>query len=265
MQVRIYAETKRKELATVKLKKIMTKHSISNHTFIEIRYLSYSLVSTSRDCLGDTYIRGYLRVFPEDPRAVSHLIYLHSLNNEYKEVLKLAKGYRKKWEDDISILNSQAKAYAKLEKKAKAMALLQYIATMSKDKTVIAKALYDQAMLRDPDTEFDSIVQTLEQSHQHDPNEEADEYLAALYVDSQMFDKADHWVTEVSKRIDIGQNPCCLEIKAKIQVHRKNYDEAIATYVMLASIDEENGAHYNAMIEEIANKQQAPPDSAPNP
>ena len=144
-----------------------------------------------------------------------------------------------------------AKAYTHLKKKDKAVLCYKQISAVSVDKTLRAKALYETAIIRDCNKEFDEMVKELEESYKLDPREEADGYLAALYADKSMFDKAEEWVKACSNRVDIFSDQVYLGIQAQIQEHKKQYDDAIASYVRLAEIDSANSEMYNEKIDEI--------------
>ena len=257
MRIRILAESGKKEEATKHLAKMQLGNRIEDHTLVEVRFMSYSLLSTGNRDGAYRIISTYLRVIPEDARALSHCIYINLLQENYPTVIKMAKTYIKTHPDDVSILFHQAKAYAKLDKKPKAIKIYKQIAGISIDKAVKSKALYESAVNKDCSTAFDEMVKELEESYKLDPREEADGYLAALYADKKMFDKAEEWIAVCAKRTEIMNDQVYLGIKAQIEEHKKLYDQAVSSYIRLAEIDSANSMYYNDKIEEILLKQAA--------
>ena len=255
MKVRILAEGGKKEEASKQLVKVQLGNRVEDHSLVEIRFMSYSLLSTG--CRDGAYriISTYLGVIPEDSRARSHCIYINLLQENFKTVIKMAKEYIKTHPDDVSILFHQAKAYTKLDKKQKAISIYTQVASISIDRAVKSKALYESAVNRDCTTSFQEMVQELEESYKLDPREEADGYLAALYADRKMFDKAEQWISVCAKRTDIMNDQVYLGIKAQIEEHKDLYDQAVGSYIRLAEIDSANSMYYNDKIEEILTKQ----------
>lgn len=256
MRVRITAERGDKETAAKMLNKILQNNRAEDYLLIEIRFLSYSFLSIGSRDLALTTVLNYLQIVPDDPRAVSHNIYLSLLQEKYSDVVIMSAKYLEKYKDDVSILFHQAKAYSKLDQKQEAVKIFTHIAYISVDKSVKAKALYESAIHKDSATHFNEVVKDLEESYINDPKEEADGYLAALYADKKMFDKADEWLTACAKRTDIMADNVYLGIKAQIYEEKEDYNSAIDCYIKLAEIDSANSMSYNNRIEEILNKQQ---------
>eukprot|EP01022_Parablepharisma_sp_SALTPOND_P007669 TRINITY_DN1322_c0_g1_i1.p3 TRINITY_DN1322_c0_g1~~TRINITY_DN1322_c0_g1_i1.p3 ORF type:complete len:465 (-),score=56.93 TRINITY_DN1322_c0_g1_i1:4433-5827(-) len=255
MRVRILAESGKKEEAAKRLMKVQVGNRVEDHTLVEVRFMSYSLLSTGNRDRAYMVISTYLKVVPEDARALSHYIYINLLQENFKIVINMAKSYLKAHPDDVSIMFHQAKAYTKIDKKEKAISIYKKIATISIDKAVKSKALYESAVNRDCTTGFEEMVKELEESYKLDPREEADGYLAALYADKKMFDKAEEWIEVCAKRTDIMSDQVYLGIKAQIEEHKKLYDQAVSSYIRLAEIDSANSLYYNDKIEEILLKQ----------
>ena len=255
MTIRILAESGKKEDATKLLARLQQNHRIEDQTMVEIRFMSYSLLSTNNRDGAFRVVSTYLQVIPDDARALSHSIYINLLQENFKLVIKMAKTYLQKHPNDVSILLHQAKAYTKIGKKPKAIQIYKQIATISIDKSVRSKALYEAAVNKDANTCFDEMVKELEESYKLDPKEEADGYLAALYADKKMFDKADEWINVCARRTDIMTDQVYLGIKAQIEDFKQQYDVAIQSYIKLAEIDSANSMYYNDKIEEILLKQ----------
>jgi len=256
MKVRIMSESGKKEDAAKRLAKIHSNFSIKDHTLVEIRFMSYSLLSTGNRDGAYRIITTYLKVIPDDARALSHCIYINLLMENYRTVIKMAKIYLKDHIDDVSILFHQAKAYTKISKKPKAIAIYGQIAKISVDKSVKSKALYESAVNRDCALQFDEMVKELEESYKLDPKEEADGYLAALYADKKMFDKAEEWINACAKRTQINDDQVYLGIKAQIEESKNEYMKAIASYIRLAEIDSANSMYYNDKVDELFKKQE---------
>ena len=203
MKIRVLMESGKKSEAKEALEKTQGQNRIENHTLLELRFMSYSLFSVGNRDLAFKIVTSYLSVVPTDPRAISHCIYMNLLRDNYNCVVQMSKKYLKIHKNDISILFHLAKAYTHLKKKDKAVLCYKQISAVSVDKTLRAKALYETAIIRDCNKEFDEMVKELEESYKLDPREEADGYLAALYADKSMFDKAEEWVKACSNRVDI--------------------------------------------------------------
>lgn len=257
MKIRVLAESGEKSKANASLEKIQNKNKIPDHGLIEMRFMSYALLSVSNREGAYRTVTTYLKLIPNDSRAISHCIYINLLQENYNFVINTSIKYLEKHPDDVSILFHQAKAYAKLDKKPEAVNIYKLIASIAKDSSIRSKALYESAVNKDCATQFEEMVQELEESFRLDPKEEADGYLAALYADKQMFDKAEEWVITYEKRMDITNDQVFLGIKAQIQLNKKMYEEAILTYIRLAEIDSVNSMYYNNKIEEIFRKKMA--------
>ena len=188
---------------------------------------------------------------PNDKRAISHCIYIYLLKEDYNLVITESKTYLESYPDDISIMFHQAKAYNKLNEKHKAIDVYKQIIMISLDKSVKAKALYESATNRSYNEEFEDIVKELEESYDLDPKEGADEYLAALYTDKKMYEKAEEWLIICGKRVNITNDKTYMEIKAQIELYKKHFDEAINCYLKLADMDIGNSMEYNLKIEII--------------
>ena len=255
LKIRIETEMGQKIKAIEKIEKILKTHLISDHTLLEIRYLSFSYMSTDFRAAAERLIEGYLSQIPNDPRALSHKIYINLLNEQYEKVIKECAKYLKNYKDDVSILFHQAKSYNKINKKEKAIGIYRYIRSFTNDKTVKAKCFYESAMIRDSEKEFDVMINDLELAHSFDPEIEADGYLAALYTDKKIFDKAERWINECNKRIDINNDSVYLGIKAQILENKCKFHEAVNSYLRLVEIDSENQIYYKQKIEELLNKQ----------
>ncbi len=257
MSVRVMAESGKKEEATRLLMKILMNNRIEDHMLVEVRFMSYSLLSTINRDGAFRIVTTYLQVIPEDARALSHSIYINLLQENYKAVVQMSKRYLKIHPDDVSILFHEAKAYAKRDKRDKAIAIYDYIASIAIDKSVKSKALYESAVNKDCNKNFDKMVKELEESYCLDPREEADGYLAALYADRKMYDKAGEWLDVCAKRTNINDDQVYLGIRAQVEEHRQLFEQAIASYIRLAEIDSANSMYYNDRIEDIIIKQTA--------
>ncbi len=255
MKIRVMAESGKKEAATKFLLKMQMNHRIEDHLMVEVRFMSYSLLSTSNREGAYRIVSTYLQVIPDDARALSHSIYINLLQENYKMVIQMSKRYLKSHPDDVSILFHKAKAYTKREKKDKAIAIYDHIASISIDRSVKSKALYESAVNKDCNAQFDAMVKELEESYKLDPKEEADGYLAALYADKKMYDKAAEWIDICAKRTNINDDQVYLGIRAQIEEHRQQYEQAVSSYIRLAEIDSANSMYYNEKIEEIISKQ----------
>jgi len=254
MQVRVLMEKGEKEESIKYMNKIQSEHRIEDHTMLELRFMSYCLLSIGSRDYAYKIISTYVQVVPKDPRALSHLIYMNLLNEDYKAVIRMSKKYLKGYQNDISILFHLAKAYTNLKKKSKAILIYKKITAISADKTLRAKAFYESAIIKNGNEDFAEMVKELEESHKLDPKEEADAYLAALYTDKSLYDKADEWVNICGKRVDIMNDQVFLGIKAQIHESRSEYDKAINNYIRLAEIDNANYIHYNNRIDDILAK-----------
>eukprot|EP01022_Parablepharisma_sp_SALTPOND_P016757 TRINITY_DN252_c0_g1_i3.p1 TRINITY_DN252_c0_g1~~TRINITY_DN252_c0_g1_i3.p1 ORF type:complete len:531 (-),score=65.54 TRINITY_DN252_c0_g1_i3:2768-4360(-) len=255
MKVRVLSEMGKKEKAIECLEKTLSHNWIADQTLLEVRFMSYSYLSTDNKGIAESFIDAYLSLIPNDPRALSHRIYIDLLNENYQKVIDTSKGYLKDNRNDVSILFHMAKAYTKLDKKEDAKNVYGQIKRISLDKTVKAKALYELAVLRDCNAEFHKMVEELEESNKLDPQEEADGYLAALYADKKMFKEAEEWLAHCEKRTKIEADSVYLGIRAQIQEHKKEYEAAVQSYIMLAEIDAANAEYYNHKIEELLAKQ----------
>lgn len=251
MKIRVLAESGKKAMANKKLDKIEKIYRILDNTIVEMRFLSYSLLSVANKDGAYKTVTTYLTLVPDDQRAISHCIYINLLQENCEFVVEASKAYLKIYPNDISILFHLAKAYSKLNKKSEAVAIYGQIASIAKDSAIRSKALYESAVNRDSNVEFKEAVSELEESFRLDPREEADGYLAALYADNKLFDKAEEWITIYEKRMDITNDQVFLGIKAQIQLHKKMYEEATLTYIRLSEIDCFNSTYYNSKIEEI--------------
>ena len=254
MKIRIYTEMGKKWRGIEKLENLLLIYPISEHTLLEIRFLSYSYLSTDFRGTAERFINAYLNQVPNDPRASSHKIYICLLNEQYDQVVKGGQSYLIHNPDDVSVLFHMAKAYNKLQKKQEALKIYKKVNSFSKDKTVKSKCFYESALLRDSETEFGTMVNELESSHKLDPEEEADGYLAALYTDKKIFDKAEIWINKCAQRIDIQNDSVYLGIQAQIFENNNKYEEAVAAYIRLSEIDNENVNFYNSKIDEIFTK-----------
>jgi len=256
MKIRILTEMGKKWRGIEKLENLLLSNPIAEHTLLEIRFLSYSYLSTDFRAIAERLINAYLSQVFNDPRAISHKIYINLLNEQYTKVIEGAEAYLAKNIDDVSVLFHKAKAYNKLQKKKSALKIYQYINSFSKDKTVKAKCFYESALLRDSEKEFSTMVKELEEAHNLDPEEEADGYLAALYTDKKIYDKAEEWINKCSKRVDIKNDSVYLGIQAQILENNKKYEEAVNSYIRLTEIDSENANYYNQKIDEIFSKKE---------
>lgn len=255
MKIRILAESGNKDNAILHLKNLATKYMIQDHLLLEMRFMSYSLLSTGNRDHAYTIINSYIKIVPSDKRAVSHSIYINLIKENFKSVIIESEKYLNDSPDDISILFHLAKAYGRTEKKSKSIEIYAQIKELTRDKSVKAKALYDSATSRNYSNDFDMIVKELEESHSLDPKEEADGYLAAIYADKKMYDKAEEWLNICGKRIDIMNDKMHLGIKAQIEEHKKLYEKAIESYIKLAEIDSINSIHYNNKVDQLFQKQ----------
>lgn len=254
MQVRVLMEKGSREEGSKYMAKVQAENKIEDHTLLELRFMSYSSLSTGNRDHAYRIVSAYLELVPKDPRALSHFIYMNLLKENYKLVVQMSKKYLKEHQNDISILFHLAKAYTCTDKKAKAILVYKKITAVSADKTLRAKALYESAIIRDASEDFAEMVRELEESHKLDPREEADAYLAALYTDRSQYDKAEEWINVCGKRTDIMNDQVFLGIKAQIQENKNEFDEAIKNYIRLAEIDNVNHLYYNNKIEEILGK-----------
>eukprot|EP00826_Nyctotherus_ovalis_P056749 TRINITY_DN7725_c0_g1_i10.p1 TRINITY_DN7725_c0_g1~~TRINITY_DN7725_c0_g1_i10.p1 ORF type:complete len:430 (-),score=138.22 TRINITY_DN7725_c0_g1_i10:97-1386(-) len=254
MKVRILAESGKKDQAAVYLKNVAGKYRIEDHLLIDIRFMSYSLLSTGNRDLAFKIVSTYLKVVPNDTRAVSHFIYINLLKENYEFVIEAAEEYLKTNPDDISILFHQAKAFTRISQKKKAVEIYVQISKFSVDKSVKAKALYEAAVNRDNNAEFAQVVQELEESYNLDPKEEADGYLAALYADKKMYAEAEHWMNVCANRVNIMDDSVYLGIRVQIEEHKGQYDMAVSSYIRLAEIDGANSIYYNNKIDNILQK-----------
>ena len=254
MKIRILTEMGKKWKGIEKLENLLLSNPISDHSLLEIRFLSYSYLSTDFRGIAERLINAYLNQVSNDPRAISHKIYINLLNEQYTKVIEGADAYLAKNVDDVSVLFHKAKAYNKLQKKKGALKIYQHINSFSKDKTVRAKCFYESALLRDSEKEFSIMVKELEEAHNLDPEEEADGYLAALYTDKKIYDKAEEWINKCAKRVDIKNDSVYLGIQAQILENNKKFEEAVTAYIRLTEIDSENTNYYNQKIDEIFSK-----------
>ena len=206
IKIRIITEMGQKFKAIEKIERILKTYLICDHTLLEIRYLSFSYMSTDFRSTAERLIDGYLSQIPNDPRALSHKIYILLLNEKYDQVIKKCNKYLQVYKNDVSILFHKAKSFNKLNKNEKAIEIYRYIRSFTNDKTVKSKCFYETAMLRNSEKEFDVMVNDLELAHSFDPEIEADGYLAALYTDKKSFEKAEKWINECKKRIDINND-----------------------------------------------------------
>lgn len=251
MKVRVLSEMGKRDHAVAYLDNTATYNRLKDQTLLETRFMSYAHLSTDSKGAAEALIGGYLAVVPNDPRAISHQIYIYLLDENYKKVVKGSKIYLKSNKNDVSIMFHLAKAYTKLEKKEKAKKVYKDIATLSNDHTVKAKALYELAVLRDCNTEMEAMVKDLEESYKLDPQEEADGYLAALYADRKMFDKAEEWLKSCESRTSVEEDSVYLGIRAQIQEHKKEFEKAIESYIRLAEIDPANSTYYSQKVEDV--------------
>lgn len=254
MRVRVLSEGGSRAKASKLLAKIQNTRRMEDHRLLDIRFSSYAQSSLGNRDTAYKVVMTYLALVKGDVRAVSHCIYLNLLLENFKYVTRTAKEHLKGSEDDVSVMFHLARAYAKMGKKAKAVETYKRIASIVTDPAARSKALYESAVNRDSDAQFEEMVQDLEDSFKLSPGEDADGYLAALYADKLMFDKAELWIKEYEKRINILENHVFLGIKAQIQEYNKKYEEAIASYIRLVEIDSANRTHYNQKIEEIIRK-----------
>jgi len=256
MKVRILSEMNKKDKSIELLEKTLAENRILDHSLLEIRFMSYSHLSADNKSLAENFVDAYLKVIPDDPRAISHRIYIDLLNENYEKVVEMSKKYLLENQDDVSILFHLAKAYLKVGQKDESKKTYLRIISISLDKTVKAKALYELAIIRDCNTEMTQMIEELEESYKLDPSEEADGYLAALYADKKLYIKAEEWLKECEKRTPIDSDSVYLGIKAQIQESKNQYTEAIQSYIKLAEMDSQNSEYYNTKIEEILLKQQ---------
>eukprot|EP00826_Nyctotherus_ovalis_P003554 TRINITY_DN10727_c0_g1_i1.p1 TRINITY_DN10727_c0_g1~~TRINITY_DN10727_c0_g1_i1.p1 ORF type:complete len:431 (+),score=115.99 TRINITY_DN10727_c0_g1_i1:219-1511(+) len=251
MRVRVLSESGSKAKASQLLAKIQGRHRVEDHLLLETRFMSYALLSVDNRDTAYKTITTYLRLLPGDLRAVSHSIYINLLLESYKYVTQASKKYLREHPDDVSVMFYLGKAYAKSGKKLKAVATYKRILTIATDTAVRSKALYEAAVNRDCNTQFEKIVEELEESYRLDPREEADGYLAALYADKRMYSKAEQWITEYEKRMDIHNDQVFLGIKAQVLENNRRYEEAVSSYLRLSEIDQANSTYYNRRVEAI--------------
>lgn len=251
MRVRVLSESGSKAKANQLLAKVQGTHRAEDHLLLETRFMSYALLSVGNRDTAYKTITTYLRLLPGDLRAVSHCIYINLLLENYEHVTKTSKKYLRKHPDDVSVMFYLGKAYAKNAKKPKAVAMYRRIASIATDTAVRSKALYEAAVNRDCNTQFEEIVEELEESYRLDPREEADGYLAALYADKRMYSKAEQWITEYEKRMDIRNDQVFLGIKAQVLENNRRYEEAVSSYLRLSEIDRANSTYYNRRVEAI--------------
>jgi len=254
MKVRILSESGKRDKSANYLKKILGKYGIEDHLLVDLRFMSYSLLSTGNRDFAFRIITTYLQVVPNDTRALSHHIYMNLLKENYDYVINASNIYLKNNPDDVSIVFHLAKAYARTSKKQRAVELYGQILKFSVDRAVKAKALYESAINRNSTTEFDLMVKELEESHKYDPREEADGYLAILYTDKKMYEKAEEWLDAFGTRVNIMNDNVYMRIKVQIEEHKELYDKAINSYIRLAELDKANCMYYNSRIELILQK-----------
>jgi len=251
MKIRILSESGKKKEANILLKKMQSSYRIEDHLLIEARFMSYAFLSIGNRDTAYKVITTYLSLVSKDLRAVSHCIYINLLLENYDHVIKTALQCLRDNPDDVSVMFHLAKAYSKKNKKPQAVLLYKQIVSIATDKSICSKALYEAAVNRDCNKEFDLIIQELEQSYRLDPKEEADGYLAALYADKKMYEKAEEWMREYEKRMDIKNDQVFLGIKAQIQENNTQYEAAVATYIRLTEIDRVNSTYYHKRIEAV--------------
>jgi tetratricopeptide (TPR) repeat protein len=251
MKIRILSESGKKKEANTLLTKMQNSYRIEDHLLIETRFMSYALLSIGNRDTAYKVVNTYLFLVPRDLRAVSHSIYINLLLENYEHVITTSLQYLKGNPDDVSVIFHLAKAYSKTDRKLQAVLLYKQIVSIATDKTICSKALYEAAVNRDCNKEFDVIIQELEQSYRLDPREEADGYLAALYADKKMYEKAEEWMKEYEKRMDIKNDQVFLGIKAQIQENSTQYEDAVATYIRLTEIDRVNTSYYHKRIEAV--------------
>jgi len=254
MRVRVLSESASKLKANQLLSKIQSRYRIEDHSLIETRFMSYALLSVGNRDTAYKVVMTYLILVQDDIRALSHAIYINLLLENFKFVTKTSKLYLKNYPDDASVMFHLAKAYSRTGRKSKAVEIYKGIASMARDPAICSKALYEAAINRDCDLQFEEMVQDLEASYTLNPKEDADGYLTALYADKKMFDKAEIWIGEYEKRINILNDHVFLSIKAQILEYNKKYEEAIVSYIRLIEIDSTNNNLYSRRIEEIIQK-----------
>lgn len=256
MKIRIYSEMGQKFEAIEKLENLLLVNLISEHTLLDIRFLSTTYLSTDFLEISEDYIKAYLREIPHDPRALSHMINLQYINEQFEKVINESKEYLIHNPDDVSVLFYLAESHKELENTEEALRIYQNVNNFSKDKTVKAKSLYKSAVLRDNKKEFALIIKELEESFNLDPKEEADIFLAALYTDNKMYNKAEEWIKKCSERIDIQNDELILGIQAEIFEYNKKYEEAISNYIRLTEISKNDFNFYESKIEELLEKKE---------
>ena len=95
MKIRVLAESGEKDKASKKLVKMQNNYRIEDHTLLEIRFMSYGLLSLSNREYAHKVITTYLTMVPGDLRALSHCIYINLLQENFKFVIKKSKEYLK--------------------------------------------------------------------------------------------------------------------------------------------------------------------------
>ena len=249
--IRTYAENGKREEAQKEFDELLISRGIEDHTMNEIKFAAYANNAIGRRDQAGQLIHIYLSLFSSDLRAQSCKIYIDLQNKQYNKVIVNSNKYLEKWPDDVSILFHKALAFSKLKKHENSWDEYGYILKITKDKTVKAKCHYEMSHLIDSETGFEEIIKHLKLSNKYYPKQEADVYLAALYLDKQMYNECEKWVKTLEKRVDINKDIDSLYIKAECLEGLRKHNEAITSYVQLTKLDAENAIVYNKHIDNI--------------
>ena len=71
-------------------------------------------MSTDYKSIAERLINAYISLIPNDPRALSHRIYILLINEDYLKVILESNKYLQKFKNDVSVLFHKGKSYGKL-------------------------------------------------------------------------------------------------------------------------------------------------------